>query len=126
MKKVVIFILFFVSLGMNVNFAAGTVKNHKSPSSLQAASQKELSNVVVSKHFPKIFPNKIQKAKKIYKKLSKKLDNQAASLRTAIILMVIGLIFLILASAIRDGGIVWAVGVIFFLIGAILLLLELL
>jgi hypothetical protein len=51
---------------------------------------------------------------------------KTAGLYKAMLFMVIGLLFMIVAGAIHDNGIVWAVGAIFFLIGAVFLLLDLL
>lgn len=70
--------------------------------------------------------SKIQQIEKKIVEFSENFGNYVkGNLHTAIILMVIGLIFLILASAI-GGSIVWAAGAVFFIIGALLLLLYLL
>ena len=65
---------------------------------------------------------KVTQVKKIVKAIK---TNYGGTLRTALLLMLIGVIFFILAKVLNDGGIVWAVGAVFFLIGAIFLLLYL-
>lgn len=122
MKKFTIIALLIAFLGLNFGFSAEAAKSVQNSGVEQVKTQKEF----------KLFDNlktkttqKIQKIKDTYDIFKNKLQQQTQSLRTAIILMAIGLIMIILAGAI-GGSVVYAVGAIFFIIGAVFLLLELL
>lgn len=113
MKKLVLLLLVFSIVFANISFAGQ-----------KTATTKNLENsisVEKSGFFGKIDIVK-EKISKSYEKIKK---NLGGSLRTALLLMLVGILFLVLASVI-GGGIVWTVGAIFFLIGAVLLLLYLL
>ncbi|MBN2893746.1 MAG: hypothetical protein JXL97_17890 [Bacteroidales bacterium] len=122
MKKLAILTLLIAFLGLNFGFAAVNSTDNSKVQTVKTDVKKD------GKFFTKIknkIENKVDKVKETFSILKEKLQNQTQDIRTALILMVIGLIFLILAGAI-GGSIVWAVGAIFFLIGAVLLLLEIL
>ncbi|MBN2662310.1 MAG: hypothetical protein JXR68_01560 [Bacteroidales bacterium] len=122
MKRITIIAILIAFLGLNFGYAAETVKMSQKSATEQIQVKKEANffNKIKTKA-----SQKIQKIKKTYDILKDKLNQQTQSLRTAIILMAIGLIMIILAPAV-GGGIVYAVGAIFFIIGAVFLLLELL
>jgi len=78
-----------------------------------------IQKVIENKPFSKIFG--------LVDKLKQKIYNYNISerlLRLALILMVIGLVLLIIADSVKDNGIIYAVGAVFFLIGAIILLFD--
>lgn len=90
---------------------------------------KNSSNILQTSNFQKTFVVKqISKSFGFIDRLKQKIQNYNISDKTrlAIILMVIGLVLLIVAGSIKDYGIVYAVGAIFFFIGAIILLFDLL
>ncbi len=124
MKKLALLLILAVFLSMNFTYATKNLSIVETKTVEQNAFSNDDGNffsVLKTK-----ITKKVTKIKKIFDNWSKKLKNYTQSLRTAIIIMAVGLIFLILASAGIGGGIVWAVGAIFFLVGAVLLLLEIL
>jgi len=122
MKKFLIFSLFFAFLfAGNIN-ANQAVTSHEKKGSEVISMQKD-------HNFFKTIKTKVNaKVNNIKQKISNSINDIKTSLggdlKTAVVLMVIGLIFLILAGALSWGGIVYAVGAIFFVIGALLLLLN--
>lgn len=122
MKRITIIAILIAFLGLNFGFSAETVKMSQKSATEQIQVKKEANffNKIKTKA-----SHKIQKIKKTFDIIKDKLNQQTQSLRTAIILMAIGLIMIILASAV-GGSVVYAVGAIFFIIGAVFLLLELL
>lgn len=97
---------------MSISIAATNSSNFLQPSNVQ--------KVIIEKQYSKSFG--------FIDRLKQKIQNYSISDKTrlALILMVIGLVFLIIAGSIKDNGIVYAVGAVFFLIGAIILLFDLL
>jgi len=123
MKKTLLLSLILVFLVSINGFATQTNTLHLTTSSAQIKKNED----GLFKTIKKSIKSKIKETKATVQKL-KILKNKYAGgigLKTSILLMVIGLIFMIIAGAIGDHGIVWAVGAIFFLIGAIFLLLSL-
>lgn len=116
MKKFAVIILILAIFGLNFSFAAQTSVAPKN-----VEKQSIVKSNILNKIVTKIQDSK-QKIRTGIDNLKKQLGG---SLQTALLLMVVGLIFLILAGII-GGSIVWAAGAIFFLIGAVLLLLYLL
>lgn len=124
MKKIALLLILAVFLSMNFTYATKNLSIVETKTVEQNAFSNDDGNffsVLKTK-----ITKKVSKIKKIFDNWSKKLKNYTQSLRTAIIVMAVGLIFLILAGAGVGGSIVWAVGAIFFLVGAVLLLLEIL
>jgi hypothetical protein len=118
MKKIIV--LLIVGLfSLNLAFAGQVVYNSNKQN---VSIEKKADNIFVKIKTQVV--NKIDNIKQDIKDIKKALFT--ADLKLSLILMVIGLIFFILAGAVRDGGVIWAIGVIFFLIGAILLLFNLL
>jgi Flp pilus assembly protein TadB len=116
MKKIAVLILVLAILGLNLSYAAQTSV---------ATKNVEKHNVVKSNILNKIVV-KIQDTKEKIKTGIDNLKKQlGGSLHTALLLMVVGII-MILVGSILGIGIVWEIGALFFLIGAVLLLLYLL
>ena len=113
MKKLVLLLLAISFVFANLSFVGQNTTTSKSLNSTISVEK--------SGFFGKIDVVK-EKISKGYEKIKKTLGG---SLRTALLLMLVGILFLVLASVL-GGGIVWTVGAIFFLIGAVLLLLYLL
>lgn len=118
MKKIIV--LLIVGLfSLNLAFAGQIVYNSNK---INLSVEKKADNIFVK--IKTEIANKIDSVKQDIKNIKKALFT--ADLKLSLILMVIGLIFFILAGAVRDNGVIWAIGAIFFLIGAILLLFNLL
>ena len=129
MKKITIFILFFTFLSVNFAFAGGAEAVSSDNETKNAQVEKTFvveENTIIFDIVKTKIATKSKKFNDIFDEMSEKIKNAPQSMRTAIILIVVGLIFLLLAGATGWGSIVYAVGAIFFLIGALLLLLELL
>lgn len=123
MKKTLLFSLILVILFSVSSFAVQTTSYVYSETSPVKTSRVE--NHGLFKKIKKEVKSRINFAKASIKKIKSLNDSlHGINLQTAIILMVLGLIFMIIAGAVHDNGIVWAVGAIFFLIGAIFLLLT--
>jgi len=120
MKKITIIALLIAFLGLNFSYAAETATASKN-SAIEIIKADKPTNIF-GKLKTKV-TNKVQKVKEVYDVLNTKLQQQTQNLRTAIILMAVGLVLIILAPAV-GGSIVYAVGAIFFIIGAVFLLLE--
>ena len=124
MKKFVlisVMMLFFIagqSYAMEYSKAANISKEKKIQ--VEKRHHSRVANL-----FSKVKTKVTTVKKQIKDNIDNILGGMSSQLRTSVILMVIGLIFLILASAI-GGSIIWAVGAIFFVLGALLLLLSLL
>ena len=132
MKKISLLVLLFIFLSVNFAVArsaeAVSALDTKTEIVKSQTEKNDVENVdgsILSILKSKV-TSKYQKYNSIFDKVSEKIKNAPESMRTAIILMVVGLIFLIIASAGIGGSIVWAVGAIFFILGALMLLLELL
>lgn len=124
MKKITILVLLFAFLSVNIGLAAETAVKNDNIQTVKTSDVKK--DIKIFSKIKKGVTDKVNQAKETYNKISEKLNNVSGGMRTALILMVVGLVFLILAGPIGGGSIVYAVGAIFFLIGAILLLLEIL
>ncbi len=123
MRKITLLFLIFAFFGLNYSFASISVKDN---TKVEAKVSIEKKNAKIFDVFKTKIKDGTQKIKKVYNEVKEKINNYSSNLKTAIVLMVIGLIFLILGGAGLGGSIVWAVGAIFFIIGALLLLLDIL
>ncbi len=122
MKKITIIALLVAFLGLNFGFSAETATQNKK-SGVETITTQNPTNI-----FGKIVTktkNKVEKAKNTFISLKNKLKNVSGGMRTAIILIVVGLIIALLGQAVSL-YIITVVGIIFFLVGALLLLFELL
>ena len=117
MKKILLLTLGFIIMFATANYAAVTTYANNTSQAITVKPTKGLWNKART-----TVTKKITEVKKIVKALK---TNYRGTLRTALILMLVGVIFLILAGVLNDHGIVWAVGAVFFLIGAVFLLLYL-
>jgi Flp pilus assembly protein TadB len=120
MKKILLVGLLFAFIFAGHSYAAQKYVVESNATSQTVKTTKKAN------FFHKALTNINEKVHQLKQKVSDEISQIKSSLggklQTAIVLMIIGLIFLILAGAI-GGSIVWAVGAIFFVIGALLLLL---
>jgi Flp pilus assembly protein TadB len=129
MKKISFLLVALIIFAVNFSFASvstvDNVKNISVKSDNFTIQQKIEKNAQVNL-FTKI-NNKILTVKqKVKKTIENVKSNGLGGLKTPLLLMLVGLLFFLLAGVFYSNGIIWTVGAIFFIVGAILLLLQLL
>jgi len=129
MKKISFLLVAIIIFAVNFSFASvSTVDNVKNISvkTENIIAQQEITKDAPVSLFAKI-KNKISTVKQTVKNTVENVKSSIpAGLKTPLILMLVGLLFFVLAGVVFNNSIIWAVGAIFFIVGAVLLLLQLL
>lgn len=125
MKKLIIstLVLFF-----SISFSFGAIANKNTGNLALKANASIQNKMQVSDiaNTQKTIPKVINKIKKVKDFFEKKIKNRKNGLIGAIIYMIIGILFLLIAQIIPLWGLTYIIGAIFFIIGAIKLLIKIL